>query len=370
MATPLKELFDLKRIEEIARSLAKVYPTFEVRDFVTAASYQLDTLELKERVAQIAAVMRRMLPTDYPTALGILLKSLGPPMEDDEDLTSKGLPVWPYAQFIESYGLDHLEESLAGMKEVTQRFSAEFAIRPYLLRYPEPVMAQLHEWATHPNLHVRRLVSEGTRPRLPWGLRLQPFIENPYPSIELLTLLKDDPELYVRRSVANHLNDISKDHPQLVIDTLKEWLKGGTENTKWIARHAMRGLLKAGNPQALELMGFGKPSVKLLDLTVSPARLEMGENLGIHLDLCSTSTQEQSLMIDYLIYFVKANGRSAPKVFKWTQKQVAPGQRLSIEKKQPFKPISTRKYYSGLHKLEIQVNGEKVGSTTFDLIVD
>jgi len=226
----------------------------------------------------------------------------------------------------------------------------------------------LQEWGKDENFHVRRLVSEGTRTRLPWGMRLHFLIEDPSPVIPLLEMLKDDPELYVRRSVANNLNDLTKDHPDMVLDLLEEWNEGASENTKWVISHALRGLAKAGNLRALALLGYGEPLVEIHDFEVSPDEdLKLGDKLHINFRLRSADFQPQNLMIDYIIHHVKANGSTSPKVFKLAKKTLGAFEEVNIQKNHHFKPVTTRVYYPGTHTIELQINGQIVAVRDFEL---
>ena len=251
---------------------------------------------------------------------------------------------------------------------MTKRFSAEGAIRPFLLNYPERTLSILSDWAGDENCHVRRLVSEGTRPRLPWTMQLKPFIEDPRPVLRLLEKLKSDSVLMVRRSVANNLNDIAKDNPDTVVKTLARWMKIENEGTKWLIRHAARTLVKQGNKDALAVLGYSSTvEVKVANLQAHEPVVKMGHDLNFSFEVRSISRQEQDLVIDYVIHHAKANGRLAPKVFKLAQRKMRPGEAVLLTKRHSFRPISTRKYYPGKHVLEIQVNSERYGKLEFEL---
>lgn len=231
-------------------------------------------------------------------------------------------------------------------------------------------MKRLQEWALDDNEHVRRLVSEGSRPRLPWWPPLRQFIADPVPAIALLELLKDDPSLYVRRSVANHLNDISKDHPELLLTRMEAWSKGASDERLWLVNHALRTLVKRGDQRALAILGYGHADIELRGLALRPERLQFGESLEFEFELLNRDAAGQNLMIDFVMHFRKANGKTAPKVFKLKKARLAAGERLSIRKKLAIRPISTRKYYSGRQRLEVQVNGRILGGADFELVMD
>lgn len=360
-----KDRFNAARVRALAESVSAVWPDFPRDAFEQHALQGLESLELKARVMQIAAALRATLPADYPEALSILLRTLPPPLPDAEDITRHGFDYWPHAQFIESYGLDHLQASVKGMYEVTRRFSAEFAIRPFLLKYPEQMDAVLREWVKDPDLHVRRLVSEGSRPRLPWGIRLPAGDAETLPYWHLLEALRDDPEAYVRRSVANHLNDLSKTHPELLLNRLNEWMRDADENRIRLIRHALRSLVKAGHPGALALLGYGESPIELHSLHLDPATLAVGETLSIQFELFNPGHSPQKVMLDYVIHHVKARGHSSPKVFKIGEKTLAAGGAIRLQKRHSFRLVTTRNYHSGLHRVEIQVNGQILAGADF-----
>ncbi len=358
---PFKDEINPETVEALACAVAGAYPRFERADFLRAVTEQLGPLELKERVRLISEQLHEHLPLSFPDAVGVVRRAAGEP-------TLRGMVCWSLLQFVEDHGLDHFEESLAALHELTERWSAEFAIRPFLQRYPEATLERLRSWTSDGNPHVRRLVSEGTRTRLPWGQRLPAFIANPDPVFALLEQLRDDDELYVRRSVANNLNDLSKDHPARVIKVLQRWTGSGKEHRLWMARHALRTLLKQGNADALQALGYGPPSVRLERLMV-PDAVRFGDALLIEVEIASTAKKAQRLMIDFAIHHVKKNGARTAKVFKWSKRELAPGAKLALAKRHPFKPISTRRFYPGLHAVEVLVNGQRTGMCEFELLM-
>jgi 3-methyladenine DNA glycosylase AlkC len=274
-----------------------------------------------------------------------------------------GFLAWPLAQYIEEFGLSYPEDSLGALKEITKEMSAEFAVRPFLLKFPTETLNVLKNWANDPNAHVRRLVSEGTRPRLPWGQRLPHFLADPSHCLPLLRMLRDDPEIYVRKSVANHLNDISKDHPDLLVKEMRAWLKGASKERRWVVRHACRSLIKAGHGPCLDLLGFSPAGISAARLNVSPQRLILGGQLA--LGFTAIPTRDESWLIDYAVHHRKANGRTSAKVFKWKVLKVQKGKAVEIQKKHAIRVISTRRYYDGKHAVEILVNGQPVAKAGF-----
>lgn len=366
----LKDMIDLPLARQLAERIEAVYPQFAREKFVAAVDAELHSLELKPRFGLFADKLRAHLPGAYPDALKLLLAILDDDRHKFEPIEDPGFRLLPIPTFVERYGLEHPRQSLDAMYIITRHSSCESAIRPFITRYPEQTMTQLRAWARDSNEHVRRLVSEGSRPRLPWSPQLTQFIADPAPALALLEFLKDDSSLYVRRSVANHLNDISKDHPQIVLDTMQAWRAGAGEERLWLINHALRSLIKMGDPGALAILGYGEPSVALSDLKLSPQRLVFGEELCFSFRLRSISDATQQLMIDYLMHFVKANGKRAPKVFKLKKATLRPGDSLSLSKTHAIRPISTRRYYAGLQRLEIQVNGRIVGGANYELVMD
>ncbi|MCI0607953.1 MAG: DNA alkylation repair protein, partial [Anaerolineae bacterium] len=339
----VRDVFNENVVNQLAESLARAWRGFDARAFRESILSKLKSLTFSERNNLIRDTLWEHLPKDYSLALAIILKALPPELPTCEVTGYGGFIVLPQNEFVAKYGLDYYDLSMQALYKMTKRFTAEGAIRPFLQKYPEQTLAILSDWAEDNNCHVRRLVSEGTRPRLPWTMQLKPFIENPRPVLELLEKLKTDPELMVRRSAANNLNDIAKDHPDLVVKTLKRWKKLDDEGTHWLIRHAARTLVKQGNKDVLAVLGFDSK----IEITVSKIQLDkpivkMGGDLSFSFEIKSKSKQAQNLVIDYIIHHVKANGKLAPKVFKLTKKKLKAGETLHISKRHSFRPISTR----------------------------
>ncbi len=356
-------------IERIAKAFAQVLPTFKINDFINDVLSSYNNLELKERVNHIIAQLHKQMPEDFIETVRVFEKI--PAIWDRGNLNDplRSFAAWPIIDYVAVYGLSHPRESLAILKQLTGLFSAEFAIRPFLKKYPNECHQELLLWLTSENEDVRRLISEGTRPRLPWGMRLHQFIEDPSTNIPLLTSLKDDTSLYVRRSVANHLNDIAKDHPKLVIDICKLWHKNANSELQWLIKHATRTLIKAGNPDVFPLLGFTEnPQIFIDQLKISNKQIKMGETITFEFMLVSNSNSRQKLVIDYALHFVKANGKQQAKVFKLKNVNLAKNEKITLTKQFSFKTISTRKYYIGEHKIEILVNGLTMANGNFNLI--
>ncbi|VAW82053.1 DNA alkylation repair enzyme [hydrothermal vent metagenome] len=377
MAEPLKNSFGPDIPVKIATMIKAVYKQFDSKAFVVDALAVYDELELMQRGKVIAQAMHSHLPSSYIKAIQILTQSL-PPINDslngagqvNEDNGSMAQFIYmPHAFYVVLYGMEYFEQSMQAQYEITQRFTAEFSIRGFIERYPQQTLKQLKQWAVDPSMHVRRLVSEGTRPRLPWAQRLPEFQKNPEPVLHLLEMLKDDPELYVRRSVANNLNDIAKDNPKLVIKTLKRWSLSATAEREWLIRHALRTLVKAGNKEALAILGFSQATdIKINKVTLTPKTIRMGDVLTVAFDLKNESSKKQKLLVDMCLHFVKANGETKPKVFKLKSFELASSEKIEISKKISFKAMTTRKHYVGQHHIELIINGTFYSVCQFDLI--
>ncbi|MEI6891038.1 MAG: DNA alkylation repair protein [Pontiella sp.] len=367
----MKDGLGKEALERIACALKKAYPAFPEEAFRNAAYHGLHPLELKDRTKHIIAILHDMLPRNFEKTVAILggIK----PHWDEGDPTDnlRGFAAWPIIDYIGEYGLDHPAASLNALKELTPLFSAEFAIRPFIINHFGLTFQTLEKWIDDPDEHVRRLVSEGTRPRLPWACQLPPFIKDPAPILPLLEKLKDDSSEYVRRSVANNLNDISKDHPEKVIAVCENWKKGANPHRKWIIRHATRSLVKAGHPDVFGLLGHTKnPQLDIQTLAVSPKEINLGESIDFSFELTSKSSKPQSIVIDYAIHHRKANGKTTPKVFKFRTLEIAAGKTLRLSKGHAIKPITTRTYYPGEHAVEILINGKTFGHTVFTLRIN
>lgn len=357
-------------IERIAATFVSVAPDFASNGFLRRACDGLDALELKDRVIRVAESLDAVLPKPFPKALTVILKAAEAWPERDPDDSLGGFAAWPIIDFVGLYGTGHPDESLPALRRLTPLFSAEFAIRPFLIEHREAALTHLARWVEDPDEHVRRLVSEGTRPLLPWGQRLREFQADPSLAMGFLERLKDDPSEYVRRSVANHLNDISKDHPDVTLEVCARWSRDAGPERRWIVRHALRTLLKQGEPRALTLLGYDNGAEVTADgLSLTPQSLTMGDSLTFSLTLTSTGAEPQDLLVDYAIHHRKANGGTTPKVFRLKTLDIAPGATVRVKKSHPFKPITTRRYYSGTHEVEVIVNGRSVAREAFELIV-
>ncbi|MEO9473886.1 MAG: DNA alkylation repair protein [Cyclobacteriaceae bacterium] len=359
MAEPLKDRFlQLPFLEAFGASISRVYPDWSQPKFLDHIyTTEWEAMELKERMKQVSLAVGKCLPQDFGQAVEILKAA------SDGKQSFDGLV---YAEFVLHHGQDNPDIALDALEVFTQLGSAEFAIRPFIMKYEDLTMKRMRDWSKHKNVHVRRLASEGCRPRLPWAPALPAFKKDPSPILPILENLKDDPELYVRKSVANNLNDLTKDNADLVLDLLERWNKDPSANTKWIIKQALRGLIKSGNERALAILGYREANAEIKNLSF-PKSVTLGDKFKITFDLSNIGKSTTDLMIDYIIYHQKANGKLTPKVFKLSNLKLEPGESKSLTKQHTIKPITTRKYYPGEHQVAIQVNGKILGQKSFEL---
>lgn len=368
MAEPLKNSFGADVPRTIARMIAAVFPRFDEQGFVRSSLEGYDALELMPRGWKIAHQLRRSLPEDYEKAIEILLASLDQNPERTVAQGMSGFLFLPHVFFVAEYGLEHFEISMRAQYVLTQRFTAEFSIRRYLERHQAATLARLKEWSADSSEDVRRLVSEGTRPRLPWASRLRAFQADPRPVLALLERLKDDPSLYVRRSVANNLNDIGKDHPALLVETATRWMENATEERRWIIRHALRSAVKRGESAALGLLGFGEAArISVEKVQISPQRPAIGSSVAIACEIANRAPVVQRLLVDLRVHYVKASGVQRPKVFKLKQVELAPRETAPVRKTLALDQLTTRTHYPGRHAVEVLINGRPYPLGTFEL---
>lgn len=375
MAEPLKHMYDGTFLDDFGSRLEEAWAPFDKGKFAADARRDdWETLELKPRMRRITEALGANLPRDYREAIGILYKIDG---------ACVGFPYLFFPDFVEVYGRqeEDWELSMEALARFTQRSSSEFAVRPFIIEHPERMIPQLLKWAEHPNEHVRRLSSEGSRPRLPWGQTLTLFKQDPTPMIPLLNKLKADPSLYVRKSVANHLNDIAKDHPQLVIELAERW-RGQNERTDWIIRHACRTLIKKAEPRVMALFGYagqeegaGTAESLVSDaiLSLSSAEAQIGGEVELRYGFKVTEQDTQhdagkrKLRIEYGIDFVKAGGKTSMKRFLLSDRVYARGEKAAGKRVHRFADLTTRKHYEGPHVFTLWVNGIEIARTELQL---
>lgn len=365
-------LFHLERVQKIAGEIARVYPAFEKEKFVRRTVEKFPELELKARIGWISECLREFLPRDYPEALKILLGALPPP--NDPALTDNDFGEFiyaPYAEFVARYGCsqEYLSLSLDALREITMRISAEDAIRYFINAFPDETLKAILTWSTDENYHVRRLASEGTRPKLPWSQKISLAPEDALPILDNLYF---DKTRYVTRSVANHLNDISKLNPELTLSALAKWQESGKQTERemeYITNHALRTLVKQGYTNAITFLKFAvDPEVDFVDFTIKNDKVVLGEALEFALTL--TAKKDEQLILDYVLYFPnKAKSGNNKKVFKIKKLMMQKDQTLTVSKKHPMrKDMTTRKLTAGEHGIEIQINGKKFAEKKFQLV--
>ena len=368
MAEPLKNQFGRRVPEQIAAMITGVHRRFPTDLFLRRVMLGYEELELMPRARKIAHQLRQHLPSDFTKAVAILVQSLGPKLIGTESFGMAPFLYLPHVFFVAEFGLEHFDCSMQAQYELTQRFTAEYSIRPFIEKHPAATLKQLKVWAQDPSSHVRRLVSEGTRPRLPWAPRLRQFQIDPQPVLKLLELLKDDSELYVRRSVANNLNDIGKDHPDKLIDVTTRWLKDATPERQWIVGHALRSAVKRAEPAALSLLGYQHTrDIKIVASKFSPIAPRIGGRVNISIDLENVSTKRIPLLVDLIVHFVKANAKTAPKVFKLKTEVLEPRAQVNFSKVISLCEMTTRKHYPGCHHVDILINGTALPIGSFAL---
>lgn len=358
---PLKEMFNKEFFKELSLKFNKHDKNFNKVAFLKEILTDLESLSLNQRMRQTSLVLKKYLPADFIKSLEIMYKVI-PEMRS-------GYTNLLFPDFVGLYGGEHFEHSMDALKYFTTFGSSEFAIREFLKRDFNKTIKVMLRWSKDNNAHVRRLSSEGSRARLPWSFKLDEVIKNPKVTSQILENLKNDDSLYVRKSVANHLNDFSKDNPEYMIDMVSQWDQS-EPHTAWIVKHASRSLIKKGNVDSLSIFNYEKDvKIAIDNFKISISKLQLGEYLNFSFDLTSLKKTPQKLVVDYIIHYQKSSGKLAPKVFKLTDMILLGGQTVTIKKKQLFKDFTTRKHFGGQHLLELQVNGKVVSKLDFHLTV-
>lgn len=358
MAEPLKQLYSRTMIEQFASTVTDVYANFDKDKFLSLVfDPTWEQLELKQRMRHITLALGHTLPRKYEEALHILEAITG---------RCRGFVFLFFPDFVEVFGLDHWDLSITALERFTSSSSSEFAVRPFILKDRQRMMKQMLLWADHADHHVRRLASEGCRPRLPWAMALNDLKHDPSDIVPILEKLKEDESEYVRKSVANNLNDMTKDHPSLVVELAKRWY-GHHPHTDWIVRHGCRTLIKRNVSEVLQLFGFQTEiPIEVTGLMVASYELCIGETLQFSVNVRNTSAHPVLLRMNYAIDYVKSNGKRSRKIFKLSEKNCAVGKSI-ITRRHHFKDLSTRKHYAGTHQLTIIANGIEMVRTEFQL---
>ncbi len=367
MSYQLKDLYSPEFYQRFSRVLEKVLSGFDSKAFQKFIFDEAwDSRELKDRMWHTSQVLHRFFPQDFQKSGQLIIQLVDTLIA--EGFTDAGLQFMCLPDYVERYGIEDLETSEKVFEHLTAFASCEFAVRPFLVRYPESMIKNMVAWSKHPNEHVRRLASEGSRPRLPWAMALPSFKKDPTPVLPILENLKKDPSEYVRRSVANNLNDIAKDNPQVTLEICYRWF-GETDETNRLVKHACRTLLKAGNTKALQLFGYGDPvNFKFSSFEIETPVVRLGEELRFSFRVKNSGGIAALVRLEYGMYFMKANGSLSRKVFKISEKPLDAKGHHHIKRKQSFKAISTRKYYPGRHEVSVIINGEEKARKTFELL--
>jgi len=374
MAEPFKNWIDAALVETAAHHLQRAWRPFPRTPFVQQATRGLAELELKQRVQQVANALAAHLPDDFARACDVVEATLAPPQDEfqlkslrNSDAGLAGWIVWPLTEFVALRGLAQPERALRCLHALTQRLTAEFALRPFLVAHEALVLRTLRTWCDDASVHVRRLVSEGSRPRLPWGIRLQRFVQDPSPTLPLLERLQDDASEYVRRSVANHLNDIAKDHPRVVADWLHRFLPDAPPERAALLQHASRTLVKKGDRAVLAAFGLDAPLRGSASLAIEPAVAKLGGAVELVVELRSSAKAEQKLVVDYVVHRVLADGSTSPKVWKGWKLSLAARETRALQKRHSLQKVTVRTDRPGRHRVDLLVNGRVVATSAFEL---
>ena len=361
---PFKDELGAGAGRRLARELAHAWPEFPSRRFLRGLAAALEPLELLGRGDELGRRLCGTLPAPFSDGAQVLRRALGSP-------TFTGWIVLPCGSYVARAGIDDPHRALPLLADLTPRWSSEFAIRPFVEEHRDTTYAFLRTWVSNDDEHVRRLVSEGTRPRLPWAAQLRTLVADPTPNLSLLDALVDDPSPYVRRSVANHLNDISKDHPDLTLDLAAGWMERGDRGAA-VARHGLRTLVKRGDDRALRLLGATvDDTIELSDLAVEPTRVAVGHAVVLSFTLAAPASRTAAVdaVIDYRVHYLGARGElKAPKVFKLARRRIPGGGEVTIRRSHRFENVSIRRIVPGPHRIDVQVNGRILGSADIDVV--
>ena len=365
---PLKELYSPAFYDQVGNVFAEIVPGFNNAVFIKKIySSGFKKMELKERMRHTTTVLHEFMPPTFAAAAKIIKKAI---VHFRKRGWGEGrLEYMVLPDYIEVYGIEDLDAATDVIEYTTQFVSCEFAVRPFLLKYQKPMMAQMQRWAIHENYKVRRLASEGMRPRLPWARAVPALKKLPAEVLIVLEQLKTDPSEWVRKSVANCLNDIAKDHPELAVKTAKRWM-GISRETDAIVKHGCRTLLKQGHVEVLGLFSLAhSTNIKLLSYILSTPKVRIGENLQFTVSIHNKDDRPLTIRLEYGIYYLRKNGTHSKKVFKISERQFMAGEKATITRKQSFKIITTRKFYPGKHKVSIIINGREQKTEFFEVLL-
>lgn len=365
MSNLFKDIYSESFYAKFSEILALTIPSFDKKVFSNLIfNDEFSGYELKERMTHTAKVLHYFLSDDFGEATETIKQLI-----DNLRLAGikeESIEFMFFPEYISMYGINNYDNSISAFEFITQFTSCEFAVRPYIVKYEDKMLEQMLLWSTHDNNMVRRLASEGSRPRLPWAMALPNLKRDPAPILPILNNLKKDSCEIVRRSAANNLNDISKDNPDFVIELAKKW-RGDNKETDALIKHACRTLLKQGKPEVLELFGFDSTDIELSDFKVVTPEVSIGNQLEFAFSLSNKGKKSKMLRLEYGLYYKKSNGELSRKVFKISEREIEPNRVYEIKRKQSFKPITTRKFYTGTHQLSIILNGQESEKMDFEL---
>lgn len=354
---PMKEGIDRAAVDRIGIAFQQCWPDFPLAAFKRGLVKQLQPLELKQRVELVCERLARQLPSDFETLSPILHELPHHWNFGEPDNALRGFAAWPVIDLVPRCGIEHPTLALPLLARLTHLFTAEFAVRPFIARYPQQSLGYLENCCDSPDEHIRRWASEGSRPLLPWGMHLVEIRDNPHMTASLLEKLRKDPSKYVQKSVANHLNDVGKHHPDHLVATCTRWLKEEHPNSNWICKHALRTRLKLGDSRVFPLLGFDNPDaveVSQLQLSANPAKNE----LAMALQLVNPSKKRVKFRLDYGLELPRSGDKKGYFVFRWGEHELDPSESISLQGKHSFRPLSTRRYYPGHCRLDIRLNGK------------
>lgn len=359
MTELFKNIYNKTFFDSFNTTLSNTIPNFDKDKFNNDIfSNDWEQKELKQRMRHISTVLKAHLSSNYRENIFYITKIIE--YIKQSNFKESSLEYMFFPDFVEQYGLNHLDVSLNAIEFITQFISCEFAIRPFIQKYPNKTLEKMKEWSLHENHHVRRLSSEGCRPRLPWACALPDLKKDPTSIIPILENLKEDASEYVRRSVANNLNDISKDNPEIVLSLLQKW-KGISKETDWVIKHGSRTLLRKADPQVLNIFGMSnKINCKVSDLNIKNEIISIGDNLEFSFNLSNLAKEDLRARVEYAIYYVKSNSKQSKKLFKITENIYKTKEVYKFNRKQSFRDMTTRKHYLGTHKLAIVINGNEL----------
>ena len=362
---PLKNLYNAAFFDSLTTVIKSIVPSFKKKEFLDAVhNREWKNKELKQRIRHVSITLKDFLPGNYKNQVEVICRIIRLLQKKgaDNHFAYICLP-----DFIEVHGLDDIQTSLEAFEVITQFISCEFAVRPFLLNEPKTVMKRMLVWSKHENSNIRRFSSEGCRPRLPWGKIIPAFIKDPSPILPVLENLKNDPSLFVRKSVANNINDIARDHPDIVLELVKRW-KGNSKNTDWILKHGSRTLLKKADPEIYKLFGLsGIHDCEIKHFQLDKKSLAIGDILELSFTLINNAKKAQLFRIELGVYYMKSNGSGTRKLFKVTENNFKPDTPYAFKRKISFKDLTTRKHYAGKHSISIVVNGKEIETKHFNV---